>query len=78
MAGEAVSELCDQHPRAEASMPEMREQRQQPLDRRQAAQVNVTIQGQFSDFAPDLLQVIEKVPKDSMIDKFLMLTRDSC
>lgn len=48
------------------------------MDRRQAAQVNVTIQGQFSDFAPDLLQVIEKVPKNPMIDKFLMLTRDSC
>lgn len=39
---------------------------------------NVTIHGQKSEFAPELLQVIEKVPKNRQIGKVLMLTSDSC
>lgn len=73
-----ISEFHHNQPGSEIEVPEMRQQERQSLDRRAATQVNVTDRGQFSDFAPELLQAIEKVPKNRQVDKVLMLTSDSC
>lgn len=78
LAGGKNSECDYQRAGSKTAVPQVQKSRKKPVVFRQATPLrfeNVTNQGQFPKFAPDLLQVIEKVPLFWQNDKVLVLTR---